>query len=85
MTSPLVSVVLPVRDGAAFVAAAIGSILAQTFDAFELLVIDDGSRDATPAVVGDLAARDRRLRVLTQPLLGLVPALNRGLAEARGF
>ncbi len=81
---PLVSVVLPVRDGAAFVAEAIGSILTQTLDAFELLVVDDGSRDATPAIIGGLAARDRRIRVLTQPSLGLVPALNRGLAEARG-
>jgi glycosyltransferase involved in cell wall biosynthesis len=84
MTLPLVSVVLPVRDGAAFVATAIGSILAQTFDAFELLVIDDGSRDATPTIAGDRAAQDRRVRVVTQPPLGLVPALNRGLAEARG-
>jgi hypothetical protein len=84
MTSPLVSVVLPVHDGATFVALSIGSILAQTFDAFELLVVDDGSRDATPAILADIAAQDRRLRVLTQPLLGLVPALNRGLVEARG-
>lgn len=84
MTFPRVSVVLPVRDGAAFVAEAVGSILAQTLDAFELLVVDDGSRDATAAIVGDLAMRDRRMRVLTQPPLGLVPALNRGLAEARG-
>jgi len=77
-------VVLPVRDGAAFVAEAVASILAQTCDAFELLVVNDGSRDATPAIIGDLAAHDRRIRVLTQPPLGLVPALNRGLAEARG-
>ncbi len=84
MTLPLVSVVLPVRDGAVFIAEAIGSILAQTLEVFELLVVDDGSRDATPAIIADLSARDRRLRVLRQPPLGLVPALNRGLAEARG-
>jgi glycosyltransferase involved in cell wall biosynthesis len=82
MSTPLVSVVLPVRDGAAFVGQAISSILTQTLDAFELLVVDDGSRDATPAII--VAALDPRVRMLTQPGLGLVPALNRGLAEARG-
>lgn len=84
MSLPLVSVVLPVRDGARFVAQSIGSVVTQTFDAFELLVVDDGSRDETPSILADLAAQDRRLRVLTQPLRGLVPALNRGLAEAQG-
>ncbi len=84
MNLPLVTVLLPVRDGGAFVAEAIGSILAQTFDALELLVVDDGSGDATPAIVGGFAAQDRRVRVLTQSPLGLVAALNRGLAEARG-
>lgn len=83
MTSPLVSVVLPVRDGVAFVADAINSILAQTLHEFELLVVDDGSRDATPAIIDRLVAQDRRVRLLTQPALGLVPALNRGLEEAR--
>jgi glycosyltransferase involved in cell wall biosynthesis len=81
--TPLVSVLLPVRDGAAFVAEAIDSILTQTMAAFELLVVDDGSRDATPRIVADRAARDTRLRMLTQGPLGLVPALNRGLQEAR--
>jgi Glycosyl transferase family 2 len=84
MIQPRVSVVLPVRDGADFIAAAIDSILAQTLRAFELLVVDDGSRDATPTLLADLAGRDERLRVLSQPALGLVAALNRGMAEARG-
>ncbi len=81
--TPSVSVVLPVRDGALFVAHAVKSILGQTFPDFELLVIDDGSQDATPALLDRLAASDVRLRVLTQPPLGLAAALNRGLEEAR--
>src|SRR3954468_16236127 len=83
MVPPLVSVVLPVRDGAAFVADAVNSILVQTLRDFELLVIDDGSPDATPAILAQLAASDARLRVVTQSGLGLVAALNRGLSEAR--
>jgi len=83
MTTPLVSVVLPVRDGAAFVADAIESIRSQTMREFELLVIDDGSRDATQSILERIASSDARLRVITQPALGLVAALNRGLSEAR--
>ncbi len=74
---------LPVRDGAAFLAQAVRSILAQTLDAIEVLVVDDGSRDGSAAILAGLAAADPRLRVLRQDRLGLVAALNRGLAEAR--
>jgi glycosyltransferase involved in cell wall biosynthesis len=83
MTTPLVSVVLPVRNGAAFVADAIESIRSQTLHEFEMLVIDDGSRDATQPILKRIAASDARLRIITQPALGLVAALNRGLSEAR--
>ena len=84
MTAPAISVVLPVRDGAAFVAEAIRSILGQTWRDLELLVVDDGSRDATASILAQFAAEDPRVRVLVQPPLGLVPALNRGLKEAAG-
>ena len=80
---PAVTVLLPVRNGAAHLAAALESIFAQTFRDFELLVIDDGSTDATPEILR--AVRDPRLRVVTHPQnLGLVPTLNEGLALARG-
>ena len=78
---PAVSVVLPVRNGAATLAQALTSILAQTFTDFELIAIDDGSTDATSPILA--ATRDPRLRILTQPATGLVPALNRGVTEAR--
>lgn len=77
-----VSVVLPVRNGAAHLREAVDSILSQTMTAFELIVIDDGSTDATPALLAGLS--DPRVRVLRQDGLGLVAALNRGLMEARG-
>ncbi|MFT8242525.1 glycosyltransferase [Roseomonas sp. BN140053] len=83
MRTPAVSVVLPVRDGARFLEAAVNSILGQSLRELELLVVDDGSRDETPAILRRLAAADARLRVLSGPPLGLVPALNRGLREAR--
>ena len=80
---PKVSVIMPVRDGERWVAEAIRSVQDQTFAGFELLVIDDGSTDATPAILADAAATDPRVIVLRQPRDGLVAGLNRGLATAR--
>jgi glycosyltransferase involved in cell wall biosynthesis len=80
---PQVTVLMPVRNGAAHLQAAIESILAQTFADFELLVIDDGSTDTTPEILRAVA--DPRLRVVTHPQnIGLVPTLNEGLELARG-
>jgi glycosyltransferase involved in cell wall biosynthesis len=79
---PRVSVLLPVRNGATFLREALESVLAQTLADFEFLVVDDGSIDETPAILSSV--RDGRLRVLRQEPLGLVVALNRAVAEARG-
>lgn len=84
MRTPLVSVVLPARDAAATVDRAVASVVAQTFTDFELLAIDDGSRDETAAVLQGWARRDARVRVLRTGGLGLVGALQLGLAEVRG-
>ena len=81
---PRVSVILPVRDGGAYLAGAVASILGQTFADLELLLIDDRSRDGAVAALAPLAVHESRLRVLNNPGAGLVAALNYGLAEARG-
>lgn len=81
--APLVSVVLPVFDAAAHLRDAVDSILSQTLEDFELIVVDDGSRDATPAILRSY--RDRRIRLLEQRQnTGLAATLNRALAVARG-
>jgi glycosyltransferase involved in cell wall biosynthesis len=82
--APQVSVIMPVRNAGAWVKEAIESLLVQTFADFELLVIDDGSSDATRSILDTTAATDRRIRLIRTVPLGLVPALNRGLAETRG-
>ena len=81
---PLVSVLLPVWNGEPFLGAAIDSITAQTFPAFELIVIDDGSSDGSLAIARRAADRDRRIAVLPLPHQGLASALNAGIAAARG-
>ena len=81
--TPQVTVVMPVRNGARWLGEAVESVVAQTLRDWELVAIDDGSTDATPRILGEFARRDDRIRVIRQEPLGLVVALNRGLAEAR--
>lgn len=82
---PRVSMVMPVHNGARWLADAINSILAQDFRDFELILVDDASRDASPRIMADAAARDPRVRVISlTENVGLPAALNRGFAEARG-
>lgn len=80
--APVVSVLLPVRDGGVYFPAAVASILAQETVPFELIVIDDGSVDGSREWIARHA--DPRILHLCQPPTGLVAALNRGLAQAKG-
>ena len=81
---PLVSVVLPVRDGALTLEAALRSLAAQTLTRFEVVVVDDGSRDETPLIARAWDQRDARFRLLRTGPGGIVAALRCGLAEAQG-
>ena len=81
--APTVSVLMTTWNGADFIAASIASVLAQTFTDFELIVVDDGSTDATAAVLAGID--DPRLRVLRQAVNGgVVAARNIGFGAARG-
>lgn len=82
--APVISVLLPARDAAGTVELAVRSLLRQTFGDLEVVAVDDGSRDGTPAVLARLAAEDARVRVLHTGGLGIVGALNLALAEAKG-
>lgn len=62
---PLVSIVMPVYNGAAWLRPCLDSILCQTMDDFELIVVDDASADETPGILADYAARDARMSVVT--------------------
>lgn len=81
---PDVTVLLPVRDAAATIDAALGSIRDQTHRDLEILVVDDGSVDDTPARLAQHGAADDRVQILRldRPA-GIVAALNAGLARAR--
>ncbi len=82
--APTVSVVMGVYNGARYLSAAIDSVLMQQGVAFEFIIVDDGSTDATPTILADAALRDARIRVITQANAGLTQALIRGCEQARG-
>ena len=82
--SPTVSVVMPVYNTVGYVAETIESILAQTLADFELLIIDDGSTDGTPAVLRRYAERDGRVKVVCRENLGIIATRNELLGMCRG-
>ena len=80
--TPIVSIIMPCLNGEQNIQSAIDSVLAQTFDDFELIVVDNGSTDRTPEILSSVD--DPRLRVLSLPERGVSRARNLGLREARG-
>ena len=84
LPTPTVSVVLPVYNGAQYLAEAISSILAQTFENFELIMIDDGSTDMSPQILTEYARHDSRIRVIVRENRGLATTLNESIDVARG-
>lgn len=80
---PAVSVLLPVKDGAATLDDAITSVTAQTLVAWELVVVVNGSRDRSEAIARTYAEADERVRLLVARTAGLVAALQVGLGSCR--
>ena len=83
MSSPAISVAMSVYNGERFLDEAIASICAQTYADFEFLVLDDGSSDASRAIIQEWARRDFRIRPILRENRGLVASLNQLLGEAR--
>jgi glycosyltransferase involved in cell wall biosynthesis len=81
---PLVTVILPVYNGADFVGSTLQSVRSQTYRDLEIVVVDDGSTDNTLAVLDAQAAGDPRVRLISQNHAGVACARNRAIAEARG-
>ncbi len=81
---PRFSVILPAYNVAEFLPAALDSVLAQTCPDWECLCVDDGSADDTPGIARSYAARDPRVRVLTQSHGGVSRARNLALDHASG-
>ena len=80
----LVSVIIPAYNAADVLERCVRSVLAQTYARFEVLLVDDGSRDGTPELADALAREDGRVRVVHKENGGVSSARNAGLDEARG-
>lgn len=80
----LITVVVPAYNAEGTIDETLRSVRTQTWRNIEILVVDDGSRDATPKIVRRHAAEDPRVRLLSQANAGVAAARNRGIREARG-
>ncbi|WP_313436328.1 glycosyltransferase [Novosphingobium sp.] len=83
MPKPAISVAMSVYNGERFLPLAIESVLAQTFSDFELLILDDGSRDGSAQIIRHYAATDARIRPILRENRGLIASLNELLVEAQ--
>ncbi|OWW04030.1 glycosyl transferase [Rhizobium sp. R72] len=84
MSLPLISVVLPVYNGAPHLAAALESVLRQDYGHFEVIALDDGSTDGSLDILQRYRNADDRIRVVTRENRGLIATLNEGIALANG-
>jgi len=84
MNTPAVSVVMSVFNGERFLPEAVESILRQSFDDLEFIIIDDGSSDESGSILDYYQRSDPRVRVYHQENRGLIESLNRGCGLARG-
>ncbi|HPU52299.1 MAG TPA: glycosyltransferase [Burkholderiaceae bacterium] len=84
LAAPRISVVIPSYNHERFIGEALTSVQTQSFQDFEVLVIDDGSSDASAQIAEAVAATDSRIRVIRQRNAGSHGAINKGLSLARG-
>lgn len=79
-TEPAISVIIPARNAAAFIRETLESLSEQGFNAFEAMVVDDGSTDDTARIAAEFTAEDERIHSIVGPAQGVSAARNAGLA-----
>jgi glycosyltransferase involved in cell wall biosynthesis len=82
--TPHVSFLLTVRNDASYLHDLIASVVAQTYQNWELVAVDDGSTDGSLAMLHQAASRENRIRVVASPAIGRSAALNLGLSHCQG-
>lgn len=82
--NPLVTVVIPVHNGERYISETIDSVLNQSRINLELIIVNDGSLDASEKIISEYVAKDKRISLVNQPKSGVSSARNSGLRLARG-
>ena len=83
-TKPLVSVIIPAFDAAAYIHRTLDSVISQTYETIEVIVVDDGSSDATSSIIEEFVNRDARFQLIRQRNAGVGAARNTAIRKARG-
>ncbi|WP_346937783.1 glycosyltransferase family 2 protein [uncultured Clostridium sp.] len=82
---PLISIIMPAYNCEKYIEDAINSVIAQTYNSWEIIVIDDGSRDNTISIIEDLSNKDYRIRFYkNEKNLGVSETRNKGISFAKG-
>jgi len=81
----MISVVIPLYNKEKSIAATLESVLAQTYTDYEVVVVDDGSTDASAKVVQSLMKKSNKIRLISKPNGGVCSARNRGIIESKGY
>ena len=82
--SPLVSIVVPVYNAEKYLRYCVDSILQQSYEHLEIILVDDGATDSSPMILDEYQRRDNRVRVIHQTNGGIAKAQNAGLDAAHG-
>ena len=80
----MISIIIPAYNIQDYLGSTLDSVLAQTYQNIEIIIVNDGSKDDTGAVANAYAAKDRRIRVFHKENGGVTSARLRGVAEATG-
>ena len=84
MVETLVSIITPCYNGSDYIAETIESVMAQSYSNWEMIVVDDGSKDSTASIVQNYVEKDARIKLIRQKNKGSAAARNNGIKSAKG-
>jgi len=81
---PMVSIIIPAYNAGRFISETIESVLLQSFTNWELIIVNDGSKDNTGEIISKYAAADKRISIITKENSGVSDTRNKGIEKSKG-